>query len=145
MIKPDKNLFRYALIMICAVLLLVFAALFSQSRITEIEEEYKTEITENQKKTGEYQQRLVRLEEENKTLKEEIKIYESEISKIGEDSSGHTEYYQQMKILSDIYMMIKSGDEEGADEELDKLKGIELDETAENYKKALIEILRRGN
>lgn len=142
MIKPDKNLFRYAIIMICAVLLLVFAALFSQSRVSEIEEEYKKEITESQKKTGEYQEKLVRLEEDNKILKEEVKNYESELNRIKQESSGQTEYYQQMKILSDIFVMIKNGDKEGAKAELLKLEDLAMDETAENYKNALEEILR---
>lgn len=142
MIKPDKNLFRYAIIMICAVLLLVFAALFSQSRVSEIEEEYKKEITESQKKTGEYQEKLVRLEEDNKILKEEVKNYENELNRIKQESSGQTEYYQQMKILSDIFVMIKNGDKEGAKAELLKLEDLVMDETAENYKNALEEILR---
>lgn len=142
MIKLDKNLFRYAIIMICAVLLLVFAALFSQSRVSEIEEEYKKEITESQKKTGEYQEKLVRLEEDNKILKEKVENYESELNRIKQESSERTEYYQQMKILSDIFVMIKNGDKEGAKAELLKLEDFAMDETAENYKNALEEILR---
>ena len=140
--KLDKNLFKYAIIMICAVLAIILVALFSQSKVSDSESEYKKEITENQKKSEEYQKRLVALEEENKNLKTENKKLGEELSKAGEDAAGQTDYIQQMKTLSDIYLMAESGDKNGAKKELEKLDGIALDETAESFKGAIEKLLK---
>lgn len=140
--NKDKNLFKYALIMIFAVLVLVLIALFSQNKVSEIEADYKTQILENQKSSEVYQEKLVKLEEENKKLKEEKIKLEEKISETEQNSANQTEYNQQIKILSDIYLMIENGDKNGAKAELEKISDISFDETAENFKKALIKLLK---
>lgn len=135
--KIDKNLFVYALIMICVVLVIVLAVLFSQNKISDLEEGYKTEISETQKKTQAYQEKMVALEEKNKTLKKEKEEAEKKLAEKGEESAGQTEYIQQMKILSDIYNIIEDKNFAEAKSELEKLDGVIKDETAENFKKAL--------
>ena len=47
-----------------------------------------------------------------------------------------------MKILSDIYLLIESGDKEKAKEELEKFDTSTFDDTIINYKKALIELVK---
>lgn len=140
--NKDKNLFKYALIMIFAVLVLVLIALFSQNKVSEIEAEYKNQILENQKSSEAYQEKLVKLEEENKKLKEEKIKLEEKISETEQNFANQTEYNQQIKILSDIYIMIEKGDKNGAKAELEKISDISFDETAENFKKALNKLLK---
>lgn len=140
--NKDKNLFKYALIMIFAVLVLVLIALFSQNKVSEIEADYKTQILENQKSSEVYQEKMVKLEEENKKLKEEKIKLEEKITEAEQNSANQTEYNQQIKILSDIYLMIENGDKNGAKAELEKISDTNFDETAENFKKALIKLLK---
>lgn len=137
--KEDKKIFIYALLMSGAVLLIILISCLSDMKFDSMENNYKKIITEQTNEAESYAKNLQLLQEENVKLKNELDELKNKSSKITSD--GET-YSQAMKILSDIYLLIESGDKEKAKEELEKFDTSTFDDTIINYKKALIELVK---
>ena len=136
--KEDRKIFVYALIMAASVLLIILIAAISEMRTDKLENNYKKIITEQTKAAENYSEKLVNLQEENAKLKKELSEIKTKASEV--TSSGET-YNQAMKLLSDIYLLIESGDKEKAKTELEKFDTSTFDDTVINYKKALLKLV----
>lgn len=136
--KEDRKIFVYALIMAASVLLIILIAAMSEMRTDKLENNYKKIITEQTKAAENYSEKLVNLQEENAKLKKELSEIKTKASEV--TSSGET-YNQAMKLLSDIYLLIESGDKEKAKTELEKFDTSTFDDTVINYKKALLKLI----
>ena len=138
--KSDRKIFVYALIMAASVLLIILIAAMSEMRTDKLENNYKKIITEQTKAAENYSEKLVKLQEENAKLKKELNEIKTKASEV--TSSGET-YNQAMKLLSDIYLLIESGDKEKAKTELEKFDTSTFDDTIINYKKALLKLIEK--
>lgn len=138
--KSDRKIFVYALIMAASVLLIILIAAMSEMRTDKLENNYKKIITEQTKAAENYSEKLANLQEENAKLKKELSEIKTKASEV--TSSGET-YNQAMKILSDIYLLIESGDKEKAKTELEKFDTSTFDDTIINYKKALLKLIEK--
>ena len=136
--KDDRKIFLYAMIMAAAVLVIIVVAYMSEMKIDSVEDSYKKIITEQSQKAENVSKELQLLQEENVRLKKELN--ELKNKKAETISSGET-YNQETKILSDIYLLIESGDIGKAKKELEKFDTSTFDDTIINYKKALEKLI----
>lgn len=136
--KDDRKIFLYALLMSAAVLVIIVVAYMSEMKIDSVEDSYEKIITEQSQKAENVSKELQLLQEENVRLNTELN--ELKNKKAETISSGET-YNQATKLLSDIYLLIESGDIEKARKELEKFDTSTFDDTIINYKKALQKLI----
>lgn len=137
--KANKKIFIYALIMSAAVLVIILISCLSEMKIDKLEDNYEKIIMEHSKDAENYSNKVALLEKENDELKKELDRLKNKKSEV--ISSGET-YNQATKILSDIYLLIESGEKEKAKKELEKFDTSTFDDTVINYKKALEALIK---
>ena len=136
--KADKKIFLYALVMSGAVLLIILISFLSEMKVNDLEQNYNEIILKHSEEAKNYSDRLQILQEENNSLKKELNKLKNKESEI--ISSGET-YNQATKILSDIFLLIESGEKDKAKAELEKFDISTFDDTIINYKKALEKLI----
>lgn len=136
--KADKKIFLYALVMSGAVLLIILISFLSEMKVNDLEQNYNEIILKHSEEAKNYSDRLQILQEENNSLKKELNKLKNKESEI--ISSGET-YNQATKILSDIFLLIESGEKVKAKAELEKFDTSTFDDTIINYKKALEKLI----
>lgn len=135
--KQTKIFLTYGLAILVAIFVIFIITHMSETKIRNIENNYKKTITEQSQEIEETKEQLELLKEENLKLSKELN--ETKNKKSENISSGET-YNQATKILSDIYLLIESGDKEKAKKELEKFDTTTFDDTIINYKKALLKL-----
>ncbi len=133
--KNYKRIFGYAIILgVCALLMVGFACL-SENRLEDFEEQYKNDLTLNQKQILGLEQQIEMLEEENARLKEAIGKSES----LGSDLVTSQ---QAISDLKEIYEKYKAGETEVAKAELKKIEPLGFDDASLAYYQILIDIVK---
>ena len=140
--KFDRKIFLYAIIMIAAVLVLILFVYFSEQRYENMEDVFENQILIQEEKTELFQEKIKMLEEKNLELEKENKNLKKELNtKSGSSSNGET-YQQSMKMLSEIYLLIESGEIEKAKAELERFDTSTFDDTVISFKKALENLVK---
>ncbi len=140
--KFDRKIFLYAIIMIAAVLVLILFVYFSEQRYENMEDVFENQILIQEEKTELFQEKIKMLEEKNLELEKENKNLKKELNtKNGSSSNGET-YQQSMKMLSEIYLLIESGEIEKAKAELERFDTSTFDDTVISFKKALENLVK---
>ena len=137
MTKQKKNNFLIPLILIGAILVIFIITYMSEMEMKNSEKEQIKILTEKEEEIENLKNELEILKEENNELSENLETLKN---KKGETVSSGQTYNQAMKILSDIYLLIESGDAERAKKELNKFDTSTFDDTIISYKKALIKL-----
>ena len=137
MTKQKKNNFLIPLILIGAILVIFIITYMSEMEIKNLEKEQIKILSEKEEEIENLKNELEFLKEENKNLSENLETLKS---KKGETVASGQTYNQAMKILSDIYLLIESGDAERAKRELNKFDTSTFDDTIISYKKALLKL-----
>ena len=133
--KNYKKIFGYALILgVCALLMVVFACL-SENRLEDFEEQYKNDLTLNQKQILSLEEQIKSLEKENLKLKEELNKSQS----LGSDLVTSQ---QVLSDLKEIYGKYKSGDVTVAKAELEKIEPLGFDDATLAYYQILVDIVK---
>jgi len=136
--KQKINILIYTLIILVAIFAIILSLNFSQTKFKDNENTYKKTIEEQSQEIKDIRKQLDLLKEENLKLSKELN--ETRNKKSENISSGET-YNQATKLLSDIYILIESGDKEKAKKELEKFDTATFDDTIINYKKALLKLI----
>ncbi len=106
--KDMKKVYSYGLIMIVAVLVIVFVACLSESRLDNAQEEYENMLISHQGEIDE-------LEKENSELREKINQNIDVQSKLDIHN-------QIMNELAEIYNLLNDGKKDQASEKLGKIE-----------------------
>ena len=136
--KHKIRIIIFALINVVFIFALLLALNLLQTKFNFSDNPYKKTIEEQAREIKDTRKQLDLLKEENLMLSKELNEARNKKS---ENISSSATYNQATKLLSDIYLLIESGDKEKAKKELEKFDTATLDDTIINYKKALLKLI----